>query len=411
MSLRQRSDDRGDNRRSGRHGNAAGNLRGLIIGNLLLLRVLRDPRLIIIVLGLALLLVNEQAAGMAVRSAADLARVRLLARVRKSVLLQVLQSTERLTAGLAVIIRFAGVRGDVGLEGARLSERGAAILTDERPVARVSPFVIDAVRVGREAAAAVLAYVRLVAGVRSHVEHEAGVLPERLAAYVAEEALEVRVLLLLGALVNSQMLVQLHLLLERLVTLLAGVRLRLLVALLLILVRAATLGAAVHAALVLPAVHIHLMLQQGLLRVVRFPADSAREALALVIGIQLLSYPGVYQFDGRFVVGRFLRLRAHLGLVVTVPIHVALEPVLSEEFHVTNVTDVLLLVVYQQMTLKRPFGAITLAAVLAAEERRVVERLGLIVARVAVYQIRVPLFHLHVVTFSQLSRRAVAFTV
>lgn len=222
---------------------------------------------------------------MTVRGAADFTRIRLFAGVRESVLLQVLQSTERLATGLAVIICLAGVRGDVGLESARLGKRSAAILTDERPVARVGPLVVDAVRVGREAAAAVLTHMRLIACVRPHVEHEASVLPERLATYVAQKTLEVRVLLFLGAFVNSQMLVQLDLLLKRLVALLASVRLRLFVALLLIPVRAITHDAAARTALVLSAVHVHLMLQQGLLRVVRLPADSTRETLALVIGI------------------------------------------------------------------------------------------------------------------------------
>lgn len=204
---------------------------------------------------------DEETTGVAVRGAADFTRIRLLARVRKPVLLQVLQSTERLAAGLAMIIRLAGVRGDVGLEGARLGERGAAILADERPVARVSPLVIDAVRIGRETATAVLAHVRLIARVRSHVEHEAGVLPERFAAYVAQETLEVHVLLLLGAFVNAQMLVQLDFFLERLVALLAGVRLRLFAALLLILVeRAIAHGTAARAALVLSTVRVRLML-------------------------------------------------------------------------------------------------------------------------------------------------------
>lgn len=67
---------------------------------------------------------------------------------------------------------------------------------------------------------------------------------------------------------NSQMLVQLDLLLERLVTFLAGVRLRLFVALLLILVRAITHGPAARAAFVLPAVSVHLMFQQGFLRII-----------------------------------------------------------------------------------------------------------------------------------------------
>jgi len=105
--------------------------------------------------------------------------------MRESVLLQVLQSTERFAAGLAMIIRLAGVRGDVSLESARFGESSATVLTDERSIARMSPLMIDAIRVGREATAAVLAHMRLVTCMCSHVEHEAGILPKRLAAYVA----------------------------------------------------------------------------------------------------------------------------------------------------------------------------------------------------------------------------------
>lgn len=71
----------------------------------------------------------------------------------------------------------------------------------------------------------------------------------------------------------------------------------------------------------------------------------------------------------------------------------ALEPVLSEELHIAYITDIFLLVVYQQMTLKRPLSTVALAAVFAMEERRIVERLGFIVTGVAVCQIRVSLFH------------------
>jgi len=93
--------------------------------------------------------------------------------------------------------------GDVRFESARLGERRAAVLADERSIAGVRSLVIDAVRIGRETAAAILANVRLVTRMRSHVKHKAGILPECFAAYVAEETLEVHILLLLGALVNA----------------------------------------------------------------------------------------------------------------------------------------------------------------------------------------------------------------
>lgn len=270
---------------------------------------------------------------MTVSRAADLAGVRFLTRMRESMLLQILETAKGFAAGLTVIIRFAGMRSDVGLESARLGKGRAAVLTDERPVARVGPLMIDAVRVGREAAAAVLAHVRLVTRVRSHVEHEPGVLPERLAAYVTEETLEVRILLLLGALVNSQMPLQLDLLLERLVALLACVQLRLLVTLLMVIL------VFIRAILVLPAVCLHLMLQQRFLRVVRFSTDFAGKALALVVGIQFFPDPTVYQLDRRLIIRWSLWLRTCFALIMTVSIHVTLQPVLSDKFHVADVTD------------------------------------------------------------------------
>lgn len=385
MRLGQRGDDRSNNRRGGRRRDA--DLRRLTVRWLLLHYVVLRHRLIIAVLRLALLLVHEKTAGVAVRGAADLARVRLFARVRESMLLQILEPAKRLAAGLAVIIRLAGVRGDVSLEGARFGERRAAVLTDERPIAGVCPLVIDAVRVGRETAAAVLAHVRLVARVSAHVEHQTGVLTERLAAYVTEKALEVRVLLLLGALVNPQMPLQLHLLLERLVALLARVRLRFLRALLRFLdfpVRAVAYAVAVRAVLVLFAVRVHLMFQQRFLRVVRLSAGLAGKTLALVIGIQFLPYPAVYQLDGRFVVRWFLRLRRRFSLVVAVPVHVTLQPILPVEFHIAKIADEFLLVVHQHMTLKRSLGGVTLVAMLALKKRHIVERIEFVAAGVAV---------------------------
>lgn len=295
-----------------------------------------------------------------------------------------------------MVVGFAGVRGDVGLEGARLGERRAAEVTDERPVTGVRSLVVDAVRVGGEAAAAVLAHVRLVTGVRSHVEHQAGILPERLATYVAQETLEIDVLLLPGAFVNPRVPLQLDLLLEGLVALLARVRLRSLVTLFRILVvatpvRAGARARAARAALISSAVRVRLMLRQRLLRVVRLPADLAGETLTLVIRIQLLSYPAVYQLDGRLVVGWLLRLRSRFSLVVPVSIHVALQSILPKEFHIADATNELFLVVHERVTLQGPLGGIALVAMFAMKDRRVVVGLKSVAAGIAVGQVGVSL--------------------
>lgn len=166
----------------------------------------------------------KQTAGVTVRGAADLASVRFLACVCESVLLEILEPPERLAASLAMVIRLACMRGDVCFESARLGKRCTAVLTDERSIAGVRSLVIDAVRIGCETAAAVLANVWFVTRMRSHVEHKASVLSKCFAAYMAEETLEIRILLFLGTLVNANVSLQFDFLLKGLVTFLTCVR-------------------------------------------------------------------------------------------------------------------------------------------------------------------------------------------
>lgn len=122
------------------------------------------------------------------------------------------------------------------------------------------PLVIDTIRVGREASAAVLAHMWLVTGVRSHVEHEAGILPECLAAYMTKETFKVRILLLFNTLVNSRVSLQLNLFLEGFVTLFTRIRFRFLLVLLLIFALVYADAHIIATRAVLFAMHACLML-------------------------------------------------------------------------------------------------------------------------------------------------------
>jgi len=92
VTLRQRGDDRSNNRGRRRRGYPAGDLCRLTVGSLL--EILRWARLIIAVLRLTFLLVYEQTARVTVRGAADLANVWFLAGVRELMLLEILEPSE-----------------------------------------------------------------------------------------------------------------------------------------------------------------------------------------------------------------------------------------------------------------------------------------------------------------------------
>lgn len=121
------------------------------------------------VLDAAALLMCEEATAVAVRGAACLAHIRLLARMGVCVLLQRAEPLEGFAARFTQIICLAGVSSQVSAKSRTHGECGTAYVTDERLVARMNTNVIRQTRRRREAAIARLAHVRLNAGVSSHV--------------------------------------------------------------------------------------------------------------------------------------------------------------------------------------------------------------------------------------------------
>lgn len=140
-------------------------------------------------LRLTLLRVRIQRTSVVVPLRAELARIRPLTGMRIRVLIERGETSEGLGTNLAVVLRLAGMHGDVPRQSVGPCERSTAILTDVRFLAAVSPHVQLQIRAFGERTAAYVAHIRFDAGVRTHMRNQRATLSETLAAHFTEEPL------------------------------------------------------------------------------------------------------------------------------------------------------------------------------------------------------------------------------